>query len=127
MKAEEMSQKILDYIDEYGDASFANLMRLLGEDAKGDLGLEILPNVFLWADMSQSLIDALAAIQHLLEIRVTSVLVYLVDGHSLNLPTGKRIPKNGVRKPRWVPVVLRRRRDGEAANTDVGNATSGVN
>jgi hypothetical protein len=117
MKTEEMSQKILGYLDEYGDASFANLMMLFGEDAEGDLVLEILPNVFLWANMSQALIDALAAVKHLLEVRVTSVLVYLSDGQSLTLPIGKRIPKDGFDKPHWVPVLLRRRSDRDARRT----------
>ncbi len=51
MTADEMSQKILEYIGRNGDASFANLMEMFGEDAKGELALEVLPNVFLWANM----------------------------------------------------------------------------
>lgn len=111
MNADEMSKKILESIDRNGDASFANLMEMFGEDAKGELALEVLPNVFLWANMSRTLIDAVAIIKPLLEVNVTSVLVYFVDGHSLTLPIATRIPSGGFRKPHWVPVVLKRRRD----------------
>ena len=114
MNADEMSKKILEYIGRNGDASFANLMEMFGDDAKGEHALEILPNVFMWANMSHTLIDAIAAVRHLLEVKVTSVLVYFADGHSLTLPIATRIPNGGFRKPHWVPVVLKRRRDGVA-------------
>jgi len=114
MTANEMSNRILEYLGRNGDASFANLMNMFGEDAKGELALEILPNVFLWANMSRTLIDALAAVKHLLEIKPTTVMVYFADGHNLSLPIANRIPKDGFSKPHWVPVVLKRRRDGMA-------------
>jgi hypothetical protein len=74
MTADEMSNRILEYIGRNGDASFANLMNMFGEDAKGELALEILPNVFLWANVSRALIDALAAVKHLLEVKPTTVM-----------------------------------------------------
>jgi hypothetical protein len=111
MNAQQMSEQIMEYIGQNGDASFANLMYLFGEEAKGDRALEVLPNVILWANMSPTLIEALAAVKHLLEVHVTSVLVYLSDGQSLTLPIGKRVPKDGFDKPHWVPVLLRRRSD----------------
>lgn len=117
MTADEMSQKILEYIGRNGDASFANLMEMFGEDAKGELALEVLPNVFLWANMSRTLIDAIAAVKPLLEVNVTSVLVYFADGHSLTLPIATRIPKGGFSKPHWVPVVLKRKRGADAQAT----------
>ncbi len=111
MNADEMSHKIMDYIGRNGDASFANLMNLFGKEAEGDLALEIMPNVFLWGNMSRIFIDALAAVKHLLEVKVSTVLVYFADGHSLNLPIATRIPKGGFKTPHWVPVVLKRRRE----------------
>ena len=59
--------------------------------------------MYLWANMSRTLIDGIAAIKPLLEVNVTSVLVYFADGHSLTLPIATRIPKGGFRKPHWVP------------------------
>lgn len=115
MNADEMSQRIMEYIGRNGDASFANLMNILGEEAKGELALEILPNIYLWANMSRKLIDALAAIKHLLEIDVTSVLIYFADGHSLDLPIATRIPEGGFKTQHWAPVVLKRRRPTTAA------------
>ena len=115
MNADEMSQKIMDYIGRNGDASFANLMNVFGEEAQGDLALEILPNVFLWGNMSRTFIDALAVVKHLLEIDVTSVLVYFADGHSLDLPIATRIPAGGFKTPHWAPVVLKRRRPATTA------------
>jgi hypothetical protein len=117
MTADEMSQKILEYIGRNGDASFANLMDMFGEDAKGELALEVLPNEYLWANMSRTLIAAIAAIKPLLEVNVTSVLVYFADGHSLTLPIATRIPKGGFRKPHWVPVVLKRKQGAGARDT----------
>lgn len=114
MTAEEMAAKILRYIEENGDASFANLMGLLGEDAQGDLVWEMgPPNVVLWANMSQTLCDALRLLRPQILPVPCHILVYWADGMSLRLPLVKQVRAKGYRKEHWLPVVFRKRMPGE--------------
>ena len=77
----------------------------------GDIGMEIAPNVILWAGMSQELIDLIRRVSTgptpRIEPRPSVPLVYLIDGAALALPIAKRIPKKGYTKPHWLPIVFR--------------------
>jgi hypothetical protein len=106
-----MGQQMLDYIGHNGDASFAELTNMFGEEAGGHCAVEFKPNVFLWAGVSQLFIDALASIKHLLECHITSAFVYLRDGRALILPVAQRVPDEGFAMPHWVPVILKIRHD----------------
>lgn len=106
----EAKAQILDLIHRNGDASFANIMHL-GEWTKGDLGWEITPdqeetNVYIWADMSQLLCDALQELrrENAIEPHPCHVLVYLADGMLLGMPIVKKRLKYA--DPHWLPVVL---------------------
>lgn len=109
MTAAEMGEKILEIIRFNGDASFADIMSALGDEAKGDLSWEISPNTVLWANMSQTLIDAFKLIHDKIEPRPSQVLVYLYDGASLNLPIANNLRKKGYKTLHWFPVVFRLR------------------
>ena len=106
MTAREMADKILTYIRGNGDVSFANIMNLFGEEAKGEWAKEVLPNVVLWAGISRSLVEAINIIQPQTELQPCHLLVYLADGHLLRMPLAKRPSRIGYAKPHWLPVVL---------------------
>jgi len=106
MTPQEMANEILGYIRKNGDASFANIMDLFGDEAKGEWAKEALPNLVLWAGMSSSLIEALNIIQPQTELKPCHLLVYLADGRLLQMPIAKRHPKTGYAEPHWLPTVL---------------------
>ena len=113
MNAQEMADKILASIRENGDASFADIMRLIGDEAKGEWAKEALPNLVIWAGMSKTLMDALNIIRPQTELKSCHLFVYLVDGAMLRMPVAKRPPKKGYSdsNPHWVPTVLVLRQD----------------
>jgi hypothetical protein len=73
-----------------------------------NLSYDGLPNVILWSACSDEVSDII--VQVLSDKRVkltpTSPWVYIIDGCFMNLPIAKRPPKNGYKKPHWIPVVL---------------------
>jgi len=66
-------------------------------------------NVVLWDGLQKNLVDAICQLlaDGLIEIRSTSLLVYLVDGVRLRLPVAKS-GKLNYAKPHWLPVVINR-------------------
>lgn len=90
-----------------GHASFAELMRHFGEAARGDMALHLgVPNVYIWAGVSDEFADAWFEAQPRLELESTHFLVYFIDGATLHWPIARRIPKQGYKKEHWLPVVF---------------------
>ena len=103
-----MADKIEEYVKGRRGVSFVQLMRLLGDEAKGKISYESPPNCTWWMGMSEKFCDALDECRRRknIEPHPTSLLVYLVDGRALNLPIAKRLPKNGYKKLHWIPIVF---------------------
>ena len=112
MTSIQMGNKILEFIEKNGDASFVNIMRILGDEAKGDLCPQILPNVILWADMSKTAMEAIEWLkkQKSIEPRSCSRLIYMIDGWDLNLPIAKRPRKQGYKTLHWLPILFTKKR-----------------
>ena len=95
--------------------TFAELSRLPGFN--GDLSMCIdgdrASGIVLWSSKSREAIDAIETIrkEEEYELRPTAQLTYLIDGACLNLPLAKAM--RHYKKPRWIPVVFKRRRDGQ--------------
>jgi hypothetical protein len=94
-------------------ATFVELGRWLatqGVETRGTWALEPLPNVILWAGMSEDYLDFFELIRRRLDFRpldpMTALLVYSCDGGMLSLPIAKRVPKSGYKEPHWVPVTF---------------------
>lgn len=104
---ETLADKFYQYIKRSGDASFAELSRIAGEEGRGDLAWEIVPNVMLWSGMSQLMIDALRFLRERVEPVPAHCLVYFCDGAVPQLPIAKRLPKAGYKTQHWLPVVFR--------------------
>lgn len=83
-------------------------LRAAGHDVDGDLALEHpgFTNIYLWAGVSQTVVDALNELltARLVHYVPTSVLVYAADGGMLNLPLAKSA--RNYKTPRWAPVVI---------------------
>jgi hypothetical protein len=114
MIEQEVVDQALALICDKGGVSFVELRRLLGEDrARGDLAVEFpgMPNVVLWAGMSQDFVDLVDAITKSgrAVITPTTVLVYLADGVTPNFPLAKRLPRGGYKQPHWTPVTFNRK------------------
>jgi hypothetical protein len=103
-----MREEILAYIRKNGDASFANLDRLLGERCKGDLCWEFGNNVILWFGMSHEFCETLREMKLKGEIEIVPCqpLIYLIDGAFPNAPIAKRPTSKGYKKEHWLPVVF---------------------
>ena len=104
----DLEQKILDLVAERQHVSFVEIKRLLGEDSRGEIWLSLPkhPNIILWPNMNQAVANALASLIKTgrLYAHPSSVLVYFVDGESLNLPLAKQARQ--YKKPHWLPVVF---------------------
>jgi len=104
----DIEQKILDLVAERQHVSFVEIKRLLGEESRGEIYLSLPkhPNIILWPNMSEAMADALTSLVKTgrLCAHPCSVLVYFVDGQSLNLPLAKQARQ--YKKPHWLPVVF---------------------
>jgi hypothetical protein len=115
MTSQEMADRILDLIASYEDTTFPEIMRSIGEEARGNHAIESRPNTFLWAGISKNLFDSFALIKDKLDVHRCSFMVSALDGSILNFPIAKSIPKDGYKEPHWLPVILRYRDKKEAA------------
>lgn len=104
---------IVRYVQARPGTTFVELERLLsdlGMEVKGDLLIDVRPNVIMWANMSQEFVDEILALQS--DGRVvpahtdTTAFCYMVDGKVLNLPVAVRPPKNGYKEPHWAPTAF---------------------
>lgn len=105
----DITTAILDYIRHHpGGTSFAEL----DEHIEGFAGTEAIlrgdGNIVYWHNVSEA---AAAAVVNLVasgqvELTPCTLLVYLVDGKVPKLPIANRPPKQGYKKPHWLPVTL---------------------
>jgi len=88
--------------------SMIEIVKLAGDEGKGDITIALKDNMVLWEGLSQALVDVLDELKQkkLYHPHPTISLAYLMDGDILTLPIVKRPPKNGYKKPHWLPVVL---------------------
>jgi hypothetical protein len=99
----------LQYIQEKGDVSFAeleNVFRGFTKSGGDGCAFEIGNNLILWAGMSEegfNLIECLF-LEKTIDFRTSSQLVYLLNGRTLNLPLAKQ--RKSYKDPRWLPVTI---------------------
>ncbi|MGA3189603.1 MAG: hypothetical protein ABSF22_21060 [Bryobacteraceae bacterium] len=116
MDSKEMAVAILEIVRSRRNVSFAEIVNMIGDDARGDVAWEAAPNIVLWTGMSQSLVHAFEILKDKIEPHPTSVLIYLMDGAALRLPVAKRLPRAGYKQPRWLPVAFSPRIHVDLAN-----------
>lgn len=109
---------VLEYVTKHDHASFAELQRELGArfNLKGTRALapESYPTILYWAGMSEEyceVIRELTANNGPLVKVPCPVIVYLIDGATLNLPLVKR--PIAYKSDHWLPIILRPREKSE--------------
>lgn len=106
MTSEEMAERILRLVVKKKTVSFVEIVNAIGPAAKGDLRLQIYPNLVLWDGVSPALRDALASLEDKIEPILTNPAVYWFDGAGLQLPVAKHMRRAGYKTPHWAPVVF---------------------
>ena len=113
-----LAEDVVTFITRRPGASMAELMYLAGDEGEGNLewrlGHVSGGNIVIWTDMSQDLVAVLAGVldnklahTHPAHETVYGIpMVYFMDGQWLNLPIVQKPPKNGYKKPHWLPVVF---------------------
>lgn len=106
-----LKETIFEFVRERDWVTLVELQQHMSDymETKGHVALEWAPNLFLWGDMSQELVDLI--LELIKEKRIffytTSVITYMADGGMSSLPVAKNTPKNGYKKPHWLPVCIR--------------------
>jgi hypothetical protein len=112
-----LADELIEYVRRCGHVTFVEVTRFLaqrGVTVEGDLAIcghrtadgQPDPNLILWADVSQDVLDILDQALPAIEYHPADLLTYLYDGAALSFPIAKRPPRNGYAAPHWLPVVL---------------------
>ena len=107
---ETLKSTISEYVKKYDSVSYAELQRDIGATSEGDHAhLFEDMNVILWTGMSKSFAEAIKALENegVIHSHPSVYFVYLVDGRIPRLDIAIRPPKDGYKKPHWLPVVFR--------------------
>ncbi len=112
MTKEERKEKAMEYIKTHIGTSFVELKRVCfdtPEEAEGHATVDIAPNVFAWANMSNEFADMMVELKNdkAIAFLPCDVLIYLTDGVELNLPrVVDTPPPEGYDEPHWLPVTI---------------------
>jgi hypothetical protein len=104
---------VFSFVARNRGASFIEIKNVLSKiiNTKGDYCLSLSQhNIVLWAGMSLEFFEIIKKMlfgdNRKLEMKETAWLTYMIDGETLNLPVAKKLPKQGYKKPHWLPVVF---------------------
>src|SRR5262245_15005970 len=107
-RAGNFAEAICAYVEDNGRVTFAELSARLSPfmETHGEHALERLPNLIVWAGMSQAFIDLIRDLLHKqrLMLSTASLWIYLLDGMALNLPLAKS--EREYKTPHWLPCNL---------------------
>lgn len=104
-----MADKIEAYVREVGSGvSFVELDLHIDGFTGGDRAIEILPNLILWVEMTETATNAIRLLKTSGRVvfTPTNPLVYFIDGRVPKYPTASRPPKGGYKDIHWAPVCL---------------------
>jgi hypothetical protein len=114
-----VADAVVKFVGCQGGVSFVELASFLegiGFPVRGDRELHIASmNVVLWSGISPEFVELVDQTTGRLEVKPTSVLVYLLDGGMLSYPVAKQPPPGGYRRTRWLPVVFNAPKPTQAA------------
>ncbi len=114
MNTEEIQAKIMELVRRSDWVSFVEVDRMLkaaGMDPSGEIAI-CSPrdsNVVFWAGVSDAYVDAISGLlkDKKLFLHISDPFSYMIDGGGLSFPLAKRLPKDGYKTRRWLPVCLR--------------------
>jgi len=111
--AQEMADKIADIAAAESDITHGRMISAFGDEARGDISLEIGENVIVMVGASEKLTKALRILRDETPRRVEVVpchwLCHLSDGSPIpaNMPRAIRPPKKGYKTPHFASVFWR--------------------
>lgn len=110
-KQAEISRLILDYVKQHGSVTFIDLQKHMEKfiNPYGKYAMEYEPNATIWFYMSKEFAEAIQSLldNEILRLVYSSELEYLKAGVIVTLPVaGKRPPRKGYKKRRWMPLAL---------------------
>ena len=110
-KQAEISNLILDYVRQHGLVTFIDLQKHMEKfiNPYGKYAMEYEPNATIWFYMSKEFAEAIQSLldNEILRLVYSSELEYLKAGVIVTLPVaGKRPPRKGYKKRRWMPLAL---------------------
>ena len=111
IKQNKISNLILDYIRRHGSVTFIELQEYMEKfiDPYGKYAMEYEPNAIIWFYMGKEFAEAIQSLldKEILRLVYSSELAYLKAGVIVTLPVaGKRPPRRGYKKRRWMPLAL---------------------
>jgi len=105
-KLELNQQNLINYVNENGFVSFAEIQRDF-KDTEGERYIHVpnMPNLVTWWGVSEKFITEINKLfMKSYGSKPCSILVYMADGQCLNLPLAKKI-KN-YNEPHWLPIII---------------------
>lgn len=106
MTVEDMSQQMVAFVAMHDRISFTELVEACGSEARGDLTLELRPNLVLWSGVSQVFSDAFTLASHLIVV-IPQKREVGVEPSGAALPIASSV--RGYKEPHWLPTALRLR------------------
>ena len=112
VEQEKMKTIILNFIRTHEGTSFVEIERLFernGFDYKGNVNIiesEEYSNIIHWDGWNEAAVDILKDLVNNRIVRMvySNIIIYLMDGKTLNLPLAKRRIK--YKNPHWSPCVF---------------------
>lgn len=119
LKNKEYVKAAVEYILQYDGVTFVELERLFQPymvvAGTQEIGFDFDPNIVLWGGVSdefcaiiQELVSIANDTNNTIMLASSPVWFYMVDGKAPDLPIAKKIPKNGYKTRRWLPVCFAR-------------------
>ena len=112
----EMAERIYDLVRTRRQVSFAELQSQIPGfcyEPTADKKTQVFtfaehPGLVVWVNLTTEALIALVELRKSKRVYLNPcpALVYLIDGHMLNLPIPKRMPTKETKKDWWVPCVL---------------------
>jgi hypothetical protein len=103
----DLRTRVVDYITEFGSATFGELTQVGPELTGGGHAIELCRNLVLWSDLTAEGSDAILGLlnEGAIVAERTDVFLYAACSRVLPLPIAKSI--KDCNKPHWLPVMLR--------------------
>lgn len=108
-----LKREVVDYIKDYGNVSFVELERKFPNHFSGDYSFRAKKdNVYFWTNMTKQMVTIIGDLvkEEIIEFSPTSFMTYLIDGKILQMDVAKKPPKGGYKTPRWLPVVMNKKK-----------------
>jgi len=112
MTAQQMADRIVDFVRQRGGALFHEIVDDIGDEARGEGTLQLMANVVLWTQVSEVFVEAFQLALPKLEVRRANPKFYAVFSDEDGFPNLPIVPPEDWQKeiqyeaPMWLPLVF---------------------